>query len=301
MQEYFINESIEHHFPSGTNGYSGYWKPHTASIDFCETNYLLSPYIVEPHNVWSSLLGLSFFGFVGILCGNPTREPRVYAIYLVLVLIGVGSAALHATLHWIFQSSDELPMIYLVLCGIYCCLEVDSQPNKAAYPSLGLCLTVLSIVNTAIYFTFQHLYIVFLSTFMAAICLFSFLHMRLAYRLWHIQKRKEANGSKNNKATITIALRFYVIHFLLFVLLGTPIWIIDQFLCNQLSPTYDALPFLLRGCTLHVVWHILSGMAVHCLAQYFVAARAEYLGMETCEVRWVGGVIPVVAFMDKKK
>ena len=94
---------------------TGFWEPHSASIDFCESNYLHSNYIVEIHNTWSSILGISSFGAVGILFANPTNELRHFIAYFVLILIGVGSAGLHGTLNWIYQSSDELPMISVIL------------------------------------------------------------------------------------------------------------------------------------------------------------------------------------------
>ena len=115
-QDYFINSSNNDNNPPTK---LHFWEPHTSSIDFCETNYLHSPYIVEPHNVVSSLWGLSAIGFIGIYFGNPTNELRFKIAYGILLLIGLGSAALHGTLHWIFQSSDELPMIYLVLSVVY--------------------------------------------------------------------------------------------------------------------------------------------------------------------------------------
>jgi dihydroceramidase len=86
-----------------------YWEPHTSSIDFCEENYLHSNYIVEIHNVWSSLLGISLFGIIGLIYHpNLNHEKRNLLAYWILVLIGIGSAGLHGSLHWIFQSSDEV-------------------------------------------------------------------------------------------------------------------------------------------------------------------------------------------------
>ena len=29
----------------------GYWEPHSSSVEFCEPNYILTPYVAEPHNV----------------------------------------------------------------------------------------------------------------------------------------------------------------------------------------------------------------------------------------------------------
>eukprot|EP00536_Pseudo-nitzschia_multiseries_P010802 jgi/Psemu1/204148/e_gw1.342.40.1 len=128
-RDYFINSSS-----GGQTTTGGYWEPHSSSIDFCETNYLLSPHVVEPHNVLSSLWGLSLLGVIGMCRGNPTGELRFKVAYGVLGVIGMGSAALHGTLHWVFQSSDELPMIYLVIAGLYCCLENDTK--RVAYPWL---------------------------------------------------------------------------------------------------------------------------------------------------------------------
>ena len=41
-----------------------------------------------------------------MLFGNPTKEMRYTLGYFILFIIGVGSAGLHGTLHWVFQSSD---------------------------------------------------------------------------------------------------------------------------------------------------------------------------------------------------
>eukprot|EP00557_Chaetoceros_sp_GSL56_P004669 CAMPEP_0176506182 /NCGR_PEP_ID=MMETSP0200_2-20121128/16896_1 /TAXON_ID=947934 /ORGANISM="Chaetoceros sp., Strain GSL56" /LENGTH=104 /DNA_ID=CAMNT_0017905795 /DNA_START=573 /DNA_END=884 /DNA_ORIENTATION=+ len=100
-----------------------FWEPHSSSIDFCESNYLISNYIVEVHNSWSSIVGLSLFGILGLAINNHTRELRHTVAYSILVLIGLGSAGLHGTLHWFLQSSDELPMMYLLLSIIYLCAE----------------------------------------------------------------------------------------------------------------------------------------------------------------------------------
>ena len=58
----------------------GFWSPHTSSIDFCEPNYAHTSHVVEPHNVWSSLVGLSLVGAFGLKYGNPTAETRYVLI-----------------------------------------------------------------------------------------------------------------------------------------------------------------------------------------------------------------------------
>jgi len=312
MQNYFLNESKGANVANTTTGGENnhYWEPHTASIDFCETNYLLSGHIVEPHNVWSSLLGLSLFGLLGMLRDQPIKgELRMTITYLVLFVIGIGSAALHSTLHWVFQSSDELPMIYLVFCVVYNCLEIKSpsgNANVARYPNLHLYLFFAAIINTTIYFIFQHLFLIFFLTFSIMGGLSLFLHVQIYWEfrnLLHNSHRyppEEVDTQRNSAVYIEhiqMVLWFFQLG-VLFFLIGFGIWFVDQFGCTVLLPYYDALPFPLKGCTLHVVWHINSGIAVHCLCQFLTAARAFYLDIE-CEVTLV--LLGTVPFVTRKK
>ena len=290
---YFINSSI-----GGQIG--GYWEPHSSSIDFCEPNYLLSSHVVEPHNVLSSLWGLSLFGLIGIYWGNPTGELRFQIAYGVLVLIGIGSAALHGTLHWAFQSSDELPMIYLMISVLYCCLETDTAPqDKMKYPWLPHILVTLGIINTLVYFRFQQIYIVFLLTFISMAAAAGFvLQIRIALR----QRRAASSSSSSSSSRLAeirrnnaqIALRFYAWHYLVYVGIASPIWVLDQLRCTNLLPFYDVLPYFLRVCTLHVVWHATAGFGAYTIVQFLVACRMNTFGLP-CEIRWIMGVIPVVA------
>ena len=79
----------------------GYWEPHTASIEFCESNYLVTPYVTEIHNAWSSLF-MTAIAIIGLTYGNPFNELKVSIMYLALGIIGLGSTALHSTLHWMW-------------------------------------------------------------------------------------------------------------------------------------------------------------------------------------------------------
>jgi hypothetical protein len=88
------------HSPSITNLFVHTF-PYTGEANYAHLNS-----IVELHNTWSSIAGISLFGLIGLWKGNPTREIRYSLGYIILFLIGLGSAGLHGTLHWIFQSSD---------------------------------------------------------------------------------------------------------------------------------------------------------------------------------------------------
>ncbi|KAL3803947.1 hypothetical protein ACHAW5_001724 [Stephanodiscus triporus] len=286
---YFINNSNGEHSSS-----AGLWKPHTASIDFCESNYLLSDLVVEPHNVWSSLFAFTLLGAVGIIYGNPTREWRTFLVYVILLIIGLGSACLHATLHWCFQSFDELPMLYLVICSLYSVLEVDSPKGERIYPHLPAYLILLSCASTAIYYAFQQMYAVFLVTFFSMTVIIFGLHIQIARRLYHeVRGKKQEQVDRSKNRTKEIALRFYALHHIVYTLIASPIWAIDQFHCGYLLPIYNNLPFPLTGMTLHVAWHICAGFGCHFFIQFLSACRADTLGM-VCDTRRVFGVLPVV-------
>lgn len=296
---YFINS----HNNEDSGSAAGYWEPHTSSIDFCESNYFLSDKMVEPHNVWSSIFGLSLFGIVGIIYGNPTNEWSISLFYFILLIIGIGSACLHATLHWTFQSFDELPMIYLVMCALYLILEVDSQPGESKYPNLAKYLLLLSCLSTAIYYKFQHLYIVFLATFDILTIIILYFHVQIAWKLHKYNKNTKCNDKDGMKTSVkttnnTIALQFYKWHLLVYLLVASPIWALDQFFCESLLPVYNNLPMPLNGMTLHVVWHICAGLGAHFFMQFLCACRASNIGM-LCGTRYVLGALPVVTIVPK--
>ena len=311
QSQLFINSNSNVHNLNKIN--DGYWEPHSSSIDFCETNYLHTNLIVEVHNVWSSILGLSLFGIVGIIYGNPTKETRTFIYYFILFIIGIGSACLHGTLHWYYQSSDELPMLWLVLCGVYAVIEVDSPAGQPKYPNLALYLIGVSCLNTAIYYRFQHLFIVFFINFNMIVYAMVYKHLQIAWRIYKRVKEEERlkeeeattkGNSSNNWRTRNdkIALRFYIWHAIVYTLIASPLWVLDQFHCEYLLPIYNnKLPGVLQGCTLHVLWHVFAGLGAYYFGQFLCTVRATTLGISCDTRRVLLGVLPVVVVVDDDK
>jgi dihydroceramidase len=97
--------------------------------DFCEANYFITTEIVEPFNAFSSLF-ITFLGIIGLFFNNPTTELRFHLAFKILAVIGLGSFGLHATLHWINQSSDEVLMLWLCWASLYILLEHKSPLGK---------------------------------------------------------------------------------------------------------------------------------------------------------------------------
>lgn len=252
----------------------GYWEPHTSSVDFCERNYEHSEFVVEWHNSWSSFVGISVFGLIGLIWGNPTKEMRHTLGYLILTLIGLGSVGLHGSLHWIFQSSDELPMIYLVAVANYMCVEVDSKVGEPKYPQLPTFLNILMVINTFIYYTFQHIYAVFIATYAVSSILNTFLLVYVVY--W-----KNTGGKMGKKIFKGTIIGYLIIAF--------PIWLVDMHCCNWvLTNVADNM----HGLTLHVVWHLCAGYGAYCVLVTLEYCRMIALKIPcTCDF-WLG-FIPI--------
>jgi len=262
---------------------TGLWEPHSSSIDFCELNYEHTNSIVEFHNTWSSLAGIALFGLIGMVWGNPMKELRHSIAYSILLLIGVGSAGLHGTLHWIFQSSDELPMVYLVTLLNYLCVEYDSRELK--YPRLPSFLVVLMVVNTFVYYTFQHLWAVFVTTYSISTLLNFYLMYMVVYK-----KNSGGNiGRRINNRTL-----------LCYGTIGFPLWVLDMTYCNWLLDNIYAHTL---GITLHIIWHILAGYGGYCVIVCMEYCRMKTLGVP-CECKFWFGVVPIntiIKSLDTKK
>jgi len=238
--------------------------------------------VVEFHNTWSSVLGLALFGLIGLVKGNPTKEVRYTLGYFVLMMIGLGSAGLHGTLHWVFQSSDELPMIYLVTQMNFMAVEFDSPRGKPKYPRLPLMLTILMIINTLVYYKFQHLYLVFIGTYTVA----STYHTYLVYKLVY---STNSGGQVSRKLCQLSQISYLGI--------GLPFWLLDMFHCDWFLSHFAGYSM---GMTFHVIWHFAAGYGAYLGLVSLENCRVMALGLP-CRMEYLFGVIPYIALVEDSK
>jgi dihydroceramidase len=255
----------------------GFWEPHTSSIDFCETNYLHTSHIVEIHNTWSSIIGIALFGVLGLLYGNPTQELRFALAYVDLIVIGMGSAFLHGTLHWVFQSSDELPMVYLSTILVYICFELETSSPSLKYPNLPFYLVLISIVNTLVYYGFQDLYWVFLFTFNSSLGAYAFMIGSMFY------KGHEITKNVTSRKIVCLAMITYIF-------IASPIWVIDILCCKWVLLNIAANMF---GMTPHILWHFSAGYAGYCTIVYLESFRMQAL-RKSFSAKYLLGIIPLI-------
>jgi hypothetical protein len=294
----------------------GYWEPHSSSIDFCETNYLHSQYISEIHNTWSSILGLSLFGLLGLIVNNHTHETRYTLAYSVLVFIGVGSAGLHSTLHWILQSADELPMMYLMSSLLYLAAEYDSPIGKPNYPRLPRGLLLFAVANTVIYFCFQRFYLVFIFIFVVETIITLSYILRLILDKTpavplnddktydrhtdteHTARKGSVNDASNlkiHKCKETSRLIRKMGNIVLFSLFTGffPFWLLDMIQCHNFVHITNGF-FL--GMTPHVLWHFCAGFSAYVCILVLEVIRMEHLDIPY-DARFTLCIFPVVKRM----
>jgi dihydroceramidase len=118
----------------------GFWGIPTASIDWCEQNYAVTPWVAEFWNTLSSL-AIVAAGLVGL----RTRRfaPEVRLAFALLTLVGLGSIAFHGTLRFELQMLDELPMLYLVTWMAWLLVETGPERRLGAWFPIVLVTYVL--------------------------------------------------------------------------------------------------------------------------------------------------------------
>jgi len=135
------------------NSSEGFWSPRTASVDWCEPNYVHSIYVAEWYNTLSSL-AVVFMGVSGmILSAIYSYKKRFFLSFLAMLVVGCGSVAFHGTLLFQGQALDELPMVWGTQIFLFIAAESAFDGFESLrFKWLPLALTVYCAIFTAGYF-----------------------------------------------------------------------------------------------------------------------------------------------------
>ena len=127
----------------------GVWGIPTASIDWCEQNYAVTPWVAEFWNTLSSLAMVAA-GLLGLLTRRFGRGVRL--AFGLLVLVGLGSIAFHGTLRFELQMLDELPMLYLVTWLVWLLVENGPGPptRRSGSPRRSLGYVLLATAGATL-------------------------------------------------------------------------------------------------------------------------------------------------------
>lgn len=240
-------------FPYPETSYNPFWGPPTATIDWCEENYLFNPYIAEVVN------SLTNIGFI-LLAVHHIYSTFKYGhgwLYIFISLgfasVGVGSFMFHSTLWYEHQLMDELPMVWVTAIPFgYIWGWNKPQP-------WNLIWNVGAFLMTSI-FTYIYIFVyrnpVFHQVF------YAFLNFAVIYKTI-----KTIQQTVSDQPSRRFLYKLLLFSFSLFGF-GFLIWNLDNIFCSTIRywrRSYLGLPLgiLLEG---HGWWHLFTGLGIY----YFI-------------------------------
>jgi dihydroceramidase len=218
-------------------GPAGFWGVPTASIDWCEQNYAVLPWVAEFWNTLSSL-AMVVAGMVGV----STRRfgAGVRFAFALLIGVGLGSVAFHGTLRFGLQMLDELPMLYLVTWLVW--LLVETGPTRRLgrwFPAMLAGYVMLATAGT----TLNRGDAQFLAFHLSFGALEIFCLVRVT---WLALRRENAPARKR----FALGLLAYAA--------GIAVWFVDLKHCRFVSVTVPAHG--IPNPQLHAWWHVLVSL-----------------------------------------
>jgi len=268
---------------------SGLWGEPTASIDWCERNYVVCSFIAEFWNTLSSFL-IAIAGVVGLyLVQREGWEARFSLVNFLVIVTGLGSAAFHGTLHLSSQLLDELPMFWGMLCLIYVFQTMEAvnsstirkyhgvnspQHYSSDSRALAFFLTTFGVL-WSLASPWTHYY--YPIAWQILFCVLTICALALLFKLNH---RYSESGIR----------RVFVVY-IGSLLLAATFWLIDKHLCNQIETLIGHLPWYPYMGSLHGYWHTLMALNCYTGPLYAVGVRAQVLGAPS-RISWMFGFLP---------
>ncbi|KAJ3106862.1 Alkaline ceramidase 3 [Phlyctochytrium bullatum] len=255
-------------------GNDGYWGPITASLDWCEENYIHSHYVAEFFNTITNFW-YHIFAILGwIMCFRVAAEVRSHLVFVGLFLVGVGSFMFHASLLFETQMADELPMIYCTCIQVYSILMTfPSERSKRPLIIAGLLL--YSGLVTSIYIQFRNP--VFHEVSYALLVLISIVvPLRQIYHF----KTTYPDRFGGLIALFIGSLSSYATGFLL--------WNVENQTCDHIRAARNDLGYPFRVLLeLHGWWHFLTAVGCYGGGLMTVYIRMLAIGRTDVQLRWL--------------
>ncbi|KAG1550982.1 hypothetical protein G6F47_003131 [Rhizopus delemar] len=239
-----------------------FWGPATSTIDWCEENYHVSPYLAEFFNTTTNLMFmfLSLFGIYNTI-KNGFSSSFIIA-YLGVMFVGFGSWCFHMTLQYEMQLLDELPMIYVASIMVWHIFKAD--PNHKKNYKLPLILAIYSAIITYSYLIIKNPVFHQVSY---ALLVFTIVFKSISLQLTVPSVNYEK--SKLEKLLWFSALGFIVAFI---------VWNIDNQFCTYLRAWRHSVSFIMGSFSeLHGWWHIGTGIkkSLSCKPNSNISKRSE--------------------------
>mmetsp|Transcript_39967 Transcript_39967/g.123963 ORF Transcript_39967/g.123963 Transcript_39967/m.123963 type:complete len:274 (-) Transcript_39967:92-913(-) len=220
---------------AGAPGDLPYWGSIDAMHQFCEAKYVVSTHFAE---IWNALSNIPTFilpGLFGLYSTWRVHDVRLRMLWLNMFWVGIGSFLFHMTMRFKCEMLDELPMVTLVLSGVFA--KDDTHWTTSGFRKLLVHTLFLTVALVGMYlYISRGDYEIFCAVFtsltvpalgLAFMCCFR--QGGLACRL-HLA------------STVTLSL-------------ARVLWELEARLC----PPGRGGPL----AWLHVLWHLLAGLACY--------------------------------------
>lgn len=258
---------------------SGYFGRVTSTMDWCEENYAVLPYMAE---FWNTVSNLSMI--VPPLVGayywtKDNLELRVLGMFLGLLSVGIGSWLFHMTLIYSMQLMDELPMLWGTSALVYSMIEFD-KPEGTHNRPLQLFIFFYCLIVTIVYVVVN-------------IPIFHQVMYGLMVLCIAVSATRIVRNYKCSKFLFFSSFFLYNLGFLA--------WNLDNHMCAHLRDARLRMPVsVVRPLTqLHAWWHLLAGLGTYQTLMFYVQARSNFLKrpikMVSCCRGWLPLVVRVTA------
>jgi dihydroceramidase len=251
----------------------GLWGAPTSTVDWCEANYAVTPFICEFFNTLSSL-AMVIAGGLGALLHRRVLDRWMLLAFGLLGIVGLGSIAFHATLRFEFQMLDELPMLYLVTLMVYLLLEPGPTPRFGRWLPLALLGYAFFATMSATLTRGRFQFFAFQISF-GALEMFCLLRV-------YLLSRQQAN--RPVRPLFRLGVAFY--------LTAIALWFIDIRFCPTMSIHLPAIG--VPNPQLHAWWHVLVSCGFYML---LLVVGYDRLHRDRSEpaIRTRGWIVPSVA------
>jgi dihydroceramidase len=270
--------------------YSPVWGPISSNVDWCERNYVVSPYFAEFWNSVSSLpmVVLGFFGMMHSYYNLNQLGIRFPVAYFFLMLVGFGSFLFHMTLLYSCQLLDELPMILGTLVFIYIMLDFHA-PGESVLASSSYINTVnISKDSKNKLLLGALLTYGFLTCLVMAMFTHSPVPMNLSY-VFMVAFLIIRASSIFYYTPSNVIKTLYILAFITYMS-GATFWIIEKNFCSLFSPVTEYF---------HVIWHLLAGHGTYTFITWTQIVHAYLLGL-TPKVQYAYGIFPYISAINSK-
>lgn len=268
--------------------YEPFWGPPTSTIDWCEENYLFSPYIAEIVNSFTNAMFI-LLAFHHIYSTFRNKHAKLYIfISIGFACVGIGSFMFHSTLQYEHQLMDELPMVWVTAIPFG---HLFAWEKPEPYHSMWIYGNLLATVA----FTYIYIFVFRDPEFHQVY--YALLNFALIYKTYLVTQEVIPDKKLRIRQYKLLALGLALFAF------GFFIWNLDNIYCSSLRSWRRTiglpLGILLEG---HGWWHIFTGFGIYYFIAYNMLLSTFMQGKaDQYELKRTGGIFLEVRLKETLK